>query len=93
MNEQIKRVLVVSVLVLAFVLSTAQTMRADIREDCRRRLESDRARIDRDAAKYGEHSRRVDHDVDRMDSDRKWCRDHHADWDHSKFDIGIYFRH
>jgi hypothetical protein len=28
-----------------------------------------------------------------MDSDRQWCRDHHADWDHSRFDIGIYFRH
>jgi hypothetical protein len=27
-----------------------------------------------------------------MNSDRQWCRDHHSDWDHSRFDVGIYFR-
>jgi hypothetical protein len=26
-----------------------------------------------------------------MDADRQWCRDHKADWDHSMFDVGIYF--
>jgi hypothetical protein len=26
-------------------------------------------------------------------NDRQWCRDHHADWDHSKFDVGIYIKH
>ena len=61
--------------------------------DCRKRLEADHARIDSDAAKHGEHSRQVDHDVARMDEDRQWCRDHHADWDHARFDVGIYFRH
>ena len=61
--------------------------------DCRQRLEADRARIDRDVARHGEHSRQVDHDVNRMDADRQWCRDHHAEWDHGRFDVGIYFRH
>jgi hypothetical protein len=28
-----------------------------------------------------------------MDSDRQWCRDHKAEWDHNRFDVGIYFRH
>jgi hypothetical protein len=64
----------------------------DYRDDCGKRLEADRARIDRDAHRYGEHSKQVDHDVDRMDATRKWCRDHKADWDHSRFDVGIYFR-
>ena len=61
-------------------------------KSCHGRLEADRARIDKDAAKYGEHSRQVDRDVERMDNNRKWCRDHKADWDHGRFDIGIYFR-
>jgi hypothetical protein len=64
----------------------------DIREDCGKRLEADRAKIDRDAHRYGEHSKQVDRDVDHMDANRKWCRDHKADWDHSRFDVGIYFR-
>jgi hypothetical protein len=65
----------------------------DWNNDCRQRLEADRARIDHDSARHGEHSRQVDHDVAKMDTDRQWCRDHHADWDHSRFDVGIYFRH
>jgi hypothetical protein len=65
----------------------------DSRAECHRRLEKDKARIDHDAAKYGEHSRKVDRDVDRLDADRHWCRDHHSDWDHSLFDVGIYIRH
>jgi hypothetical protein len=28
-----------------------------------------------------------------MDQDRQWCRDHHSDWDHTRFDVGIYFGH
>jgi hypothetical protein len=77
------------------LLLAGGTARADRdwREDCRKRLEADRARIDHDAAHFGEHSRQVDHDVARMDTTRQWCRDHKADWDHSRFDIGIYFRH
>lgn len=64
----------------------------DWSDDCHKRLEADRARIDRDVARHGEHSPQVDHDVARMDNDRQWCRDHRADWDHTRFDVGIYFR-
>lgn len=60
---------------------------------CHDKLQNDKARIDRDAARHGEHSSRVDHDVAKMENDRAWCRDHHADWDHSLFDVGIYVRH
>lgn len=64
----------------------------DYKEDCHRKLEADRSRIDRDAAKHGEHSGQVNNDVKRLDNDRRWCRDHKADWDHDRFDIGIYIR-
>jgi hypothetical protein len=75
---------------LALGLSAARPAFGD---DCSKKLDSDRARIDRDAAKHGEHSPEVDKDVARMDNDRQWCRDHHSDWDHSKFDVGIYIKH
>jgi len=65
----------------------------DYSGDCRKRLDTDRARIDHDSAKYGEHSGRVDRDIARMDDDRSWCRNHHSDWDHSLFDVGIYVKH
>jgi hypothetical protein len=42
--------------------------------------------------RHGNDSPQVNRDVNRMDSDRQWCRDHHSDWDHSRFDVGIYFR-
>lgn len=71
----------------------ASPARADTKADCAKRLEADRARIDHDVARHGEHSPQVDHDVARMDATRQWCRDHHAEWDHSRFDVGIYFRH
>ena len=64
----------------------------DYKDDCNRRLEADRARIDHDASRYGEKSRQVDRDVAKMDQDRNWCKDHKADWDHDRFDVGIYFR-
>lgn len=59
-------------------------------KSCTQKLEADRARIDKDAAKHGDHSQQVNRDVQRMDGDRQWCRDHKADWDHSRFDVGIY---
>jgi hypothetical protein len=68
------------------------TAKADYRNDCNRRLESDRSRIDRDASHFGDHSRQVDRDVAKMDQDRSWCKEHKADWDHDRFDVGIYFR-
>jgi len=61
-------------------------------DDCHKRLEEDRARLDRDAARHGEQSRQVARDRDRMEDTRRWCRDHHADWDHDRFDIGVYVR-
>jgi hypothetical protein len=57
---------------------------------CRDRLETARAKIDRDVARHGENSPQVRHDVDKMEDARRWCRDHHADWDHTRFDVGVY---
>ena len=83
------------VLASGLVIAFGGTARADKdwKEDCHHRLEADRARIDRDASRHGEHSRQVDNDVARMESTRQWCREHKSDWDHDHFDIGIYFRH
>jgi hypothetical protein len=77
------------------VLAFGSPVRADKDwgDDCHRRLEADRARIDRDAARHGEQSHQVANDIAKMDATRQWCRDHKADWDHSRFDVGIYFRH
>ena len=76
------------------ILAAGAPARADrdYKEDCHKKLEADRARVDRDAAKHGEHSGQVNNDVKRLDNDRRWCRDHKADWDHDRFDIGIYIR-
>ena len=92
MKNKIAKILLGSALAVAVTLpvGTATFADHDWGNDCRERLEHDRARIDRDAAKYGEHSRAVDHDVDRMEADRHWCRDHHADYDHDRFEIGLY---
>jgi hypothetical protein len=27
-----------------------------------------------------------------MDDARRWCREHRADWDHDRFDFGVYIR-
>ena len=78
---------------LMFAVGTPARADHDYSNDCRQRLEADRARIDRDVSRYGEHSRQVDHDVAKMDANRQWCRDHKADWDHDRFDVGVYFRH
>ena len=93
MKKQIVRFALGSMLAGAFLLGTTQTTFADRRSDCERKLDADRARIDNDAARHGEHSRQVEKDVARMDNDRQWCRAHKADWDHDRFDVGIYFRH
>jgi len=76
---------------LLFAVGTARADR-DWGPDCRKRLEADHARIDHDAGRFGDKSRQVDRDVAKMDTDRQWCRDHKADWDHDRFDVGIYFR-
>jgi hypothetical protein len=59
---------------------------------CSQKLESARAQIDRDAAKHGNDSRQVDKDRERLEQARQWCRDHKSDWDHTKFDVGIYIK-
>jgi hypothetical protein len=59
---------------------------------CHNRLESARAKIDHDVARHGEHSPQVDHDRAKLEEARQWCRDHHADWDHSRFDVGVYLK-
>ena len=93
MKKQIVRLVLGSALAFAFTLPMGHVTFGDPSTDCRNRLEADRARIDRDAAKRGEHSRQVDKDVARMDNDRNWCRAHKSDWDHNRFDVGIYFKH
>src|SRR5579863_1671770 len=65
----------------------------DWSDDCHKRLEETRSRLDRDIARHGEQSRQAARDRDRMEEERKWCRDHHADWDHDRFDQGTYVRH
>ncbi|MGD0956933.1 MAG: hypothetical protein ABR953_08885 [Candidatus Acidiferrales bacterium] len=93
MKKQIVRLALGSALAIAFTLPIGHVTFGDPTDDCHKRLEADRARIDRDAAKHGEHSPQVDRDVARMDNDRQWCRDHHADWDHDRLDVGIYIKH
>jgi hypothetical protein len=77
---------------LFFAVSTPVSATPDYGNACHQRLENDKARIDHDAARHGNGSSQVNHDVDRMNSDRRWCKDHHSDWDHTRFDVGIYFR-
>jgi hypothetical protein len=78
---------------MIFPLASVTAADKDWSNACHERLEHDKAHIDHDAARYGEHSRKVDRDVDKLEADRQWCRSHHADWDHSQFDVGIYLRH
>jgi hypothetical protein len=93
MNKQMVRVAMGCALAVAFTLPLGRAAFGDVRSDCARKLEVDRARIDREAAKHGEHSPEVGKAVDRMEEDRAWCRDHKAEWDHDRFDVGIYVRH
>ena len=87
------RVLLTTALAGGLVFAVGTPLRADhdYTNSCKSKLQSDKERIDRDAARHGNDSRQVNSDVARMDTDRQWCRDHKADWDHSTFDVGIYF--
>jgi hypothetical protein len=95
MKRQIVRIILGSALAMAVTLPVTRVAYGDhdYKEDCHRRLESDKAKVDEAASKHGEHSRQVDKAVDKLEADRQWCRDHHADWDHNMFDIGIYLKH
>ena len=68
-----------------------QAFDRDHDEKCERRVHRAEEQLREAERRHGEHSRQVDNDVARMDSDRQWCRDHKADWDHDRFDIGVYF--
>lgn len=94
-NSIWNRTILAGLLACGFVFAFAGTARADKdwKDECHRRLEADRARIDRDAARHGENSHQVENDVAKMNATRQWCRDHKTDWDHEHFDIGIYFGH
>jgi hypothetical protein len=89
------RMVLTAALASGLVLTFGGTARADRdwKDDCHRRLEADRAKIDRDVRHHGENSHQVENDVAKMNATREWCKDHKADWDHEHFDIGIYFRH
>jgi hypothetical protein len=77
---------------LALAVGTPISAEPDYGNACHQRLENDRARIDHEAARHGNNSPQVAHAVDRMEADRQWCRDHHSDWDHTRFDVGVYVR-
>jgi hypothetical protein len=77
---------------LALAVGSSLSAEPDYGDACHQRLENDKARIDHDAARHGNDSPQVHRDVDRMENDRSWCRNHHADWDHTRFDVGIYIR-
>jgi hypothetical protein len=87
------RLLLSTVIAGGMLFSFAGNARADRdrKQECKSRLELDRARIDRDASRHGEHSRQVNNDVAKMDRTRQWCKEHQSDWDHDRFDIGVYF--
>ena len=89
------RYILIGALAVGLTLPLCGTALADhdFRDECRSRLQAQKDKIDRDAAKYGEHSAKVDHDVAKLEQERQWCRDHKADWDHNLFDVGIYVHH
>jgi hypothetical protein len=78
---------------LLFATGKPASAEKDWGPSCRDRLEAARAKVDRDIAHHGENSPQVRRDVDKMEATRRWCREHHADWDHPRFDVGIYLGH
>lgn len=94
MRKQFVRGLLGAALLLGLTLPVGIAMAANADEGtaCHERLQSAKARIDHDAARYGQDSRQVDRDRAKMDQARQWCRDHKADWDHRQFDVGIYIK-
>ncbi len=71
-------------LLMAGVPSPART--PDDKSACEARLRNARAKLDYDVQHHGDHSRQVDKDRAKMEQTRQWCRDHHSDWDHDKYD-------
>lgn len=95
MTKHSIRYVLMGALAVGLTLPAASTARADhdYASDCHSRLQAQKAKIDRDAAKYGERSAKVDHDVAKLEQERAWCRQHKAEWDHNLFDVGIYVHH
>jgi hypothetical protein len=95
MHKRSIRYILMGALVVGLTLPLAGAARADhdYGDECHRRLQAQKDKIDRDASKYGEHSDRVNRDVAKLEEERSWCRDHKAEWDHNLFDVGIYVRH
>lgn len=94
-KQLLSRIILTTVLSGGLILACAAVpARADRdwSDDCHKRLEAEKARLDRDVAHFGEHSPKVGHDRARLEDARRWCRDHHADWDHNVFDVGIYLK-
>jgi hypothetical protein len=94
LNRYLIRVALSGIFAAGLLFATGKPALADKDwgPSCRDRLEADRAKIDRDVARHGQNSPQVRHDVDKMEATRSWCRDHHADWDHARFDVGVYIR-
>ena len=92
MTKRILKYALAGALALGVSMPVASVARADHDwgRDCHDRLRVDKERIDGEAARHGNDSPAVRHALDRMERDRQWCRDQHADWDHHAFDIGIY---
>lgn len=93
MTKHWLRYILAGALAFGITLPLGTSVLADPNGECHARLQHQKEKIDRDAARYGEHSDKVRHDVDKLEQERQWCRDHHADWDHNTFDIGIYLHH
>jgi hypothetical protein len=89
-NKNWIRMVLTGVFAAGLLFATGKPAFAD---SCRDRLESARARLDRDVARRGENSNQVRRDQDRLEDARRWCRAHHSDWDHTRFDFGVYLRH
>ncbi len=84
-----------SQLVLSMALASGLLLAAGVpqasadRDDkgaCDSRLRGARERLDSDIAHHGDHSKQAERDRARLEQARRWCRDHHADWDHDKYD-------
>jgi hypothetical protein len=67
------RIALTAALAVGLILGVGNNAQADrdYKSDCQRRLEADRAKIDRDAHRYGEQSRQVNRDGAKMDSTRQ----------------------
>jgi len=94
-SKWLSRIAMICALTGGLMLGATGIARADRddRDECNRRLEADRVKLDRDISHHGEHSHQADRDRDKIEDDRKWCRDHKADWDHDRYDKDDYSHH